>query len=280
MNPRQVLRRHAKTFFWAWLLLPRGSRAVVAELYAFCREVDDLADGGGADAKPALDRWRARVADGLDERAKHFEAAGLRRAWVLDLMDGARGDLDFTRPADEAELERYCYRVAGVVGLMMCPLLGVHDEAAHRYAIDLGSAMQLTNIARDVAEDGRMGRVYVPSTWAFDPRAPKPAVRRLLAKADVLYQSGARGFGYLPWRARLSIAVAARTYRAIGGALARQDFDPGRGRAYVGMWRKVWLSLGVILNPRSYRALDRSRPDEPSVRLARVLRPAADHDRR
>ena len=258
MTPVETLRHHAKTFFWAWLLLPAGARGVVAELYAFCRAIDDLADGGAADRGPKLDAWRARVAAGADEACARFEAAGIERRWILDLLDGAIGDVDFRQPADEAELDRYCYRVAGVVGLMMCPLLGVRDADARQHAVDLGSAMQLTNIARDIAEDERLGRRYVPAAWDFDRARVGDVTRRLLTKAEGLYESGARGLRYLPWRARISIAVARVTYRAIGSALARQDYDSYRGRAYVSFGRKVWLSLTELITPRRSRALDAS----------------------
>ena len=253
MTPVETLRHHAKTFFWAWLLLPRSARGDVARLYAFCREVDDLADGGEVDRGPRLDALRARVVRGLEPRVLDFEARGIERRWVLDLIDGARGDVTFSAPATEAELERYCYRVAGVVGLMMCPLLGVREPAAWQHAVDLGTAMQLTNIARDIAEDQDLGRRYVPDTWALTPASIPAVTARLLTKAEGYYESGGLGLKYLPRGARLSIAVARAVYRAIGAALARQGYDPRRGRAYVGVLRKIGLTLRELIIPRRTR---------------------------
>src|SRR5690606_15809209 len=141
------------------------------------------------------------------------------------------------------ELSRYCYRVAGVVGLMMCNVMGVKDEAALDNAVHLGMAMQLTNICRDVAEDWERGRLYLPADLladcgapdlarelggAFPERAVAPVarvLRVLLTHADRLYRSGDRGLAALPWRSALAVRTARRVYAAIGERVAAQHFD-------------------------------------------------------
>ena len=243
MTDQSTLRHHAKTFFWAWVFLPRNRRDDIARLYAFCRRVDDIADEGGDPLELAA--LRTAVAEGRAVEVAGLEAQGVRREWLLDLIDGALSDVEFGGIADERALDVYCYRVAGVVGLMMCPLLGVAEPAALQHAVDLGSAMQLTNIARDVAEDLERGRVYVPRTWG-DARSPG-VVEKLLTKAEGLYRSGNNGLRFIPVRTRLSIKLARALYRDIGYQLSRRDFDPFRGRAYVPWWRKLWLTARTLL---------------------------------
>jgi len=162
------------------------------------------------------------------------------------LVAGVRSDLGPVAFASERELVRYAYHVAGVVGLMMCAVLDVDDRAAAPFAIDLGIAMQLTNIARDVGEDAAMARRYLPADWVgdvtpdqiLDPdtgtaESLRAGTRRLLAKAEAYYESGEAGMAYLPARARLAILVAARVYRQIGAAVRRGDHETWRMRARV-----------------------------------------------
>ncbi|MEQ1501692.1 MAG: squalene/phytoene synthase family protein, partial [Myxococcota bacterium] len=160
-----VLERHARTFSAAAALLAPDTRDEIATLYAFCRTVDDLADDGADRA--GLDR----VVDELDghEPPSPLVAAMLALpvpvSAARQLVDGVRSDLGEVRLPDVDALIRYAYQVAGTVGLMVCPLLGVVDPVAWPFAIDLGVGMQLSNIARDVGEDAGRGRVYLPATW-------------------------------------------------------------------------------------------------------------------
>ena len=228
----ETLSRHGRTFRLAGTLLPREMLRDAAELYAFCRHVDDLADECRADphgqdcARAALADLRRAVLAGAAAPA----LAGFRRLVVrhgLDpaiaarLIDTMVGDLGPVRIADETALLRYAYGAAGTVGLLMCRLLGVTAPQASPHALDLGVAMQLTNIARDVAEDARRDRIYLPQSWlaGAQPTQPQPvfaAVARVLALADLYYESGRRGLAYLPWRPRLAIGAAAAVYREIG----------------------------------------------------------------
>jgi phytoene synthase len=227
-----VMTTHARTFSAAAAFLAPDAREEVAVLYAVCRKIDDLADEDGDAA--ALDRIRAD----LDRRASDdpliaaFLAMADQRGVPLDalvhLVDGARSDLGRVRIADGAELVRYGYRVAGTVGRLVCPLLGVADPAAERFAVDLGIGMQLSNIARDVGEDADRDRVYLPGDWlraegvdpddlrGADPAAVMRVVARVVDLAERYYESAAIGYRYLPFRARSVVVIAARRYRAIG----------------------------------------------------------------
>ncbi len=228
-----TLTRHGRTFRLAGNLLRRGQLAEAAELYAFCRHVDDLADRAGdpVRARQALLGVRRAVLGGTEDPAVagfHQLALqhGLDPMVAVRLIDTMIGDLGPVRIADQDALLRYAYGAAGTVGLLMCRLLGVTDYAALPHALDLGVAMQLTNIARDVREDAERDRIYLPASWmpaelllqgqpSGDP-AIFAAVVRVLALAETYYQSGQRGLAYLPWRPRLAIGAAASVYREIG----------------------------------------------------------------
>ena len=166
VQAQAVLRRHGRSFHFAGRLLGPVDGARAARLYGFCRHVDDLADtaktreaGAAALARTALAVRERRplgpeTADFLDL----MDETGMDARAPLALIEGVSSDLDEVRIADEAALIDYAYSVAGVVGLMMCDVLEVDDPSAYPFAIDLGVAMQLTNIARDVGADAALGR--------------------------------------------------------------------------------------------------------------------------
>ena len=215
------------------------------------------------------------------------DRTGIPVGAALELIVGVRSDMHPVRVADDRELLRYCYRVAGTVGLMMCGVLGVRDTDALPFAVDLGVGMQLTNICRDVAEDAGRGRVYLPATRlhaaGVEPagllpdgatRAPAaPVVRDLLQLGERYYRSADAGMRYIPWRARFAILVASRVYRAIGFRVRAQGYDPDQGRAYVSRWRKVlWTLRGLPTAPASrWVARDPTAPGcTPSSRACRA----------
>ena len=260
-----MLKRHGKTFAWAAHLMPRRDTDRLARLYAICRRLDDLADlDGGADAKQRLlalqaQPWGAASADPMArELATMVADMGLNPATMQQLLDGLIGDLDHQRIADEQGLIRYAYLVAGTVGLMVCDVLDVSAPVARKAAVNLGIAMQLTNIARDVHEDAVAGRRYVPATWwdvapedIVDPspdmqRNGAAAVLRLLSLADGYYASAQCGFAFLPLSSRIGLAVAARVYRGIGAELRRRGGAFHQGRVYVPRWRKAVLTVVAI----------------------------------
>lgn len=271
---RAVLARQAKSFRWASWFLPPRMRRDASIVYAFCRMVDDAVD-----ASPSPEIARQRLTDiknmlECEGEANELVAAYLEAAFRLGfgleparaLLAGAESDLDTVRVADDAELFGYCYRVAGTVGLMMCGVLGVRQQAARAYAVDLGIAMQLTNICRDVREDAALGRVYLPSARLVgggltkddvEPvrllapnEATRAAVSRavlgLISDAERLYALGARGFPHIPAQPRLAIMVAATLYRAIGQRLRRRHGNALAGRTVVPTWHKVGLVLASL----------------------------------
>jgi len=256
-----VLARHGRTFRLAGRLLPRATLSSAAHLYAFCRAVDDMADEGmdqGAAHAGLLHLRQAVLArDASHPLAAQLFALRASTEAAVALIDTVLSDLGPVRVADEAALLRYAYGVAGTVGLQMCAVLGVDDPRAAPHAIDLGVAMQLTNIARDVAEDAVRDRLYLPATWlppGLEPagvmEAPGPvftAVQQVLARADRRYRSAERGFHHLPPRMRPAIRAAARLYEEIGLRVLRQG--PGylhSGRCVVPLPRKLLLLAGCL----------------------------------
>ncbi|HEX4403451.1 MAG TPA: phytoene/squalene synthase family protein [Polyangia bacterium] len=257
---RRILAHHSKSFSMAGRLLPRWCRDDAAALYAWCRRCDDAVDvpTEAAVRSTAVRRLRAEldaVAAGApqsDPVLAGFEDVTRRHAIPLrhahELIDGMEMDVGAVRYRTVDELLVYCYRVAGTVGLMMAHVMGVRDAASLRRAADLGMAMQLTNICRDVDEDERRDRVYLPEGLLGDAHASRDrraasAVRELLLRADVLYRSGDLGLRRLPLRCAFAIRAARLIYADIGRQIARVGFDVRAGRAVVSRGRKLWLVL-------------------------------------
>ncbi len=261
-----VMARYGRSFRLAGRLLPGPTLRRAAELYAFCRDIDDLADEStdAAAARCALADVRHAV---LTDDTTHAIAArflalhhnhGVSREAAVTLIDTVLTDLDPVRLPDEAALLHYAYGAAGTVGLMMCAVLDARSAAATSHAIDLGIAMQLTNIARDVAEDAALGRIYLPATWlpsgcgphnvTSDPIPIFEAVQKVLQCADSRYRSAERGMAYLPARVRPAIRAAARLYEEIGlRVLSLGPSYLSAGRCVVPMPRRLWLLGGSLV---------------------------------
>ena len=269
MSSKKILARHGKSFYWASLFLGPKLAERAAQLYQFCRFVDDLADGDLSERKESLEDIRARleghsVAAG-PEIESFLQLASENNIPLIaarELLDGMLSDQTAVAFNSEAELLRYCHAVAGTVGLMMCRVLNCKDQRADSFAIDLGIAMQLTNIARDVLEDAKMERRYLPASWINVPaskisasnvacRAPvASAIERVLDLAEEYYASALVGIRLLPFRSRFSITVALRIYRQIGVLLQRRHLRWWDGRIYVPASEKVLLTLRSLLDLR------------------------------
>lgn len=268
---RRTLARHAKSFWWAARLLPAWCRRDAAALYAWCRRCDDAVDlpTDVATARAAVRRMRAELDNIycpirsqllLDPVLSGFRDVVRRHAiprrHADDLIDGMAMDVGTVRYRTFDDLLLYCYRVAGTVGLMMARVMDVRDPVALRRAADLGIAMQLTNISRDVAEDERRDRLYLPAELAVTGGRPTAAatssqksrtVAELLRRANGFYASGDRGLAALPLRCAVAIRAARLIYAEIGVKIARRGFDVYAGRAVVPRWRKLWLVLRALM---------------------------------
>jgi phytoene synthase len=275
LTSEESLAVNGKSFHWARRFLGARTGRDAASLYAFCRLLDDMADGDIENGPARLWTIRNDLAAGRhgdDPALQAFLPLMVEKRFpgevLIALIDGLLEDqADIVALADEAALLRYAYRVAGTVGLLMCDVLDCRAPAARAHAIDLGIAMQLTNIARDVLEDAGMNRRYIPGDWVGGAtpadilaaaQAPGSevhaglrtdvavAVARLLDMAEAFYVSGAQGYRYLPFRAHLSIAVAARVYRQIGVQLRAANCAWHQGRQVTGKVTKLRCSAVAL----------------------------------
>ncbi len=288
-----LLRAGSKTFTAASRFLPGPFRERMSVLYAFCRVSDDRVDDDPLASTRTIDGLRRRLDDAFAGRASDDPVDRAFAALLRDtpipaalpeaLLEGMEWDVEGRRYGDLGELQDYAARVAGTVGAMSTLLMGVHDPAALARACDLGIAMQLTNVARDVGEDARRGRIYLPLEWldgvevdAWLTRpAPIPAiraaVRRLLDAADALYRRADHGIAMLPRSCRIAIRAARLVYADIGRTIAAADYDSVTRRAVVPTSRKLWLILRS-----SSAAWEAARPlDEAPLRAAEALVTAA-----
>jgi phytoene synthase len=293
-----VLTAQGRTFRLAARFLPPDVRDDAAVVYAFCREVDDVADESTdvAAARRALAQVRAELCAEAPPRpgiVALFDVAdrrGMDLSAARHLVDAVASDLGAVRIRDDHSLIGYCYGVAGTVGLMMASVLGSTDRRAASHAIDLGIAMQITNLCRDVREDAARGRVYLPETRLLacgvvpedllqgtaDPLRTAAVVADLLSLAERYYRSGRAGLSYLPRRTRWAIHVAAAVYRAIGVRLLRRHGgDPLWGRTVVPPLARVgwafvglWEGLVALTEP--------TRPHERALHDALQGMPGAD----
>ncbi|MFN7126579.1 MAG: phytoene/squalene synthase family protein [Allorhizobium sp.] len=261
-----AIRRGSKSFHLASLLLPASTRQAARALYAFCRHSDDLIDDPKS-GMPALLRLRQRLdliyagepapfaCDRAFARVVHNHA--IPKPVVEALLDGFAMDLEGRRHETIEDVKAYATCVASSVGLMMSCVMGVRDRAALARAADLGIAMQLTNIARDVGEDARNGRLYLPLEWLDEHgidgaaflRNPQHSealgvvVQRLLDEAARHYRLGHAGIRCLPKSCRHAIRTAALVYEAIGEDIAANDYDSVSRRATTGLGKKIGLMI-------------------------------------
>ena len=278
----EVLKRNGKSFWFASLFLPEDTAFHAAQLYAFCRAMDDLADDPAQTKAPiALKRVRDDLRRGHStepvvanflELAHRFHLPLEAADYLLEaFLQDATTALHI---ADQSQLVRYCYGVAGTVGLMMSPLLGAVDIRASHPAIDLGIAMQMTNIARDVLEDARNGRRYLPGSWVDDLPATTivsdpscrqrvgSAIERLLNLADLYYASAACGLALLPPQTARAIEIAGALYREIGARIRKNHYRWWLRRAYVPLGRKAAIAVSACLGQSRLRRLTSSAEAE------------------
>lgn len=266
---KQLIRHGSHSFFLASTVLPKSIAVPATALYAFCRIADDLIDEqgdyGSADCDDAirelsdrLDKIYAGTPSDLPEdraMAEVVKTFSIPRAMPDALIEGLAWDNTGRRYETISELYDYAARVAGCVGAMMCLIMGRSDLRAVARACDLGVAMQLTNISRDIGTDARMGRLYIPQEWfrevGMDPDewlqnpvdSPEIAnmCHRLLQLADKLYERADSGMSLLPFSCRPGIRAARLIYSDIGNTIESMGYRTVEKRAVVPIWKKVSL---------------------------------------
>ena len=285
----EILERGSKSFVVASRLLPKRLHDRTAALYAFCRVADDAVDLGG-DVHKAIGRLGERLDRAYAGRPEENSvdrafcdvvfACEIPRAIPQALIEGFAWDAEKRRYPEEADLAKYCARVASTVGAMMALLFGVRSLDAIARACELGLAMQLTNICRDVGEDARAGRVYLPLSWlrheGIDPEAlvaspqASPAlakvVRRVLDWARACYHRADTGITLFPYDCRLGTRSARLIYAEIGREIAKNGYDSVSRRAYTSKARKVLLLAKALPVLLWWRKTQQAAPD-PSVQF-------------
>jgi len=272
---RWMIQKGSKSFSLAARLFDANTRDAAFFLYGWCRYCDDQVDqvGKSADAGEmaarlkALKENTAAAFSFAPQREPVFIALqyivhryGIPSHYALELIEGMAMDVRGTHYTTLKELLLYCYRVAGTVGLMMAHVMGLRDERALKHAADLGIAMQLTNIARDIIEDAAMGRIYLPHSW-LDEAQIKPEeiaapanreklallTQRLLRETERYYRSGDDGLWDLSFRSACAVAAARNVYSEIGALLLRKGARAWDERTYVTGARKIRVVVAAIL---------------------------------
>ena len=222
MSNKNYLSIYAKSFNWAGFFLPKKTYQKCSSLYDFCRTVDNIADDDGE-----LDiKKKNLLIFKNDFLNKNYSNLIIKNMWDLmdhhlisikiidDLFDGVESDLNKkVQLNNKKDLLIYSYRVAGTVGLMMAKILNVKDNNSMKAAIDLGIAMQLTNISRDVVEDSKINRFYIKNDFK--------TISDTLALADLFYKSSFIAIKEIPFKFRFAILVARRVYKKIGDKILR-----------------------------------------------------------
>ena len=269
MSSKNYLSIYAKSFNWAGFFLPKKTYLNCSSLYDFCRTIDNIADNNEVleNKKKNLLNFRNNFNN------RDFSDSVIKNMWYLidkfeistkivnDLIDGAESDLkEKVIINSQKELLIYSYRVAGTVGLMMAKILNVKNRDALKSAIDLGIAMQLTNISRDIIEDASNNRFYIPSDFN--------SIRETLKLADQFYKSSFSSINKIPISFRFAILVARRVYRKIGyNILKKKNIEnyKSSGKIYVNNMSKVFqtlLSIYDFINLLMFKSNEHLRDKE------------------
>lgn len=261
-----VLAQNGKSFYFAGVFLPPQQLKSIAGLYSFCRYVDDCADELQPEtAQIEIEKIKAEIKKENHDESQissihELISLGVKKEHMLDLIKGAEWDISGQIIYTEQDLDLYCYYVAGVVGLMMNPLMQVKDNGAQVYALSLGKAMQLTNICRDVLEDALNQRTYLPlhelkqnnidlkqlQTQGPTPEAVKKMIEKYLQKANDYYKTGYLGLAYIPLRCRFVILLAGELYRHIGLKIIKNKYEVLQGRTYLNVFEKCLVFFKVL----------------------------------
>jgi 15-cis-phytoene synthase len=272
---RWMITKGSKSFSLAARLFDSETRDAAFFLYGWCRYCDDQVDQAGMEAnreqleqrlRTLAEATRSAFSGAAQEQAVFIAMQYIVRRYsipahyALELIEGMAMDARSTRYQTFNDLLLYCYRVAGTVGLMMSHVMGLRDEQALKHAADLGTAMQLTNIARDITEDAEMGRIYLPLQWIEEAgmvpeeiAAPKNrqklalVTRRLLREAERYYLSGDAGLWHLSFRSACAVAAARHVYAAIGSLLVLKGSSAWDQRTYVTGPQKIRAILGGMI---------------------------------
>ncbi len=256
------IKHYGKSFYWAGKFLKKDVFADCAILYAFCRIADNLVDEN-KNSKNKIDKF---IKDYSNIKSKNIIINKFKKIktkynipnkFVTDLFYGVKLDTKIVKIKSEKEIIKYSYYVAGTVGAMMAHIFSTTHPKAIKHAIDLGIAMQLTNIARDVVADAKLGRIYLPQTFLkkninakdivndnFDRNELFSAINKIIIISEKFYKSGNNGIKYLPWTIRYPIFLASSLYQRIGIKIINSNLNKYfNSRIYVGFFEKLFITF-------------------------------------
>ena len=263
LSPTTVLRKEGKSFYWASFFLPKNSKKNAGILYSICRYFDDIADKNSEDKTSYLKKSINEIRNNQNNKVNLFlQKNKINNSILIDLIEGLILDQTQIKIQNKEELIKYSYHVAGTVGLMMSKIIGVKHEKAAQSAIDLGIAMQLTNIARDVYEDSKMKRIYLPANWIpnislknlnnlnetnseNDEKISK-AINKVITLSEKFYINGFAGLKYIPFSTRLGVFIAANVYKGIGVKIKSNKKKYIRKRVYLNSFEKSIITLKSV----------------------------------
>ena len=266
MKNNLLMRKHGKTFYWASFFLDKSKMQAIYSIYSFCRKVDDMVD----EAKtPDIAKKRLLIFMEAWKKGKSHPVINLlsdipKENWpnqklVKNFLNGQISDIKFSSFKSEKSLIIYCYQVAGTVGLMVCDIFGVKDKKMRYFAIDLGIAMQLVNISRDIYEDSLRNRVYLPESLIGKYSAKEianpdietarkidEARKKIIKLANIYFDSASRAIDHLPKGASLAVKLASALYQQIGYQLMNAQYVHNEKRCYVSNFSKLLITLGIV----------------------------------
>ncbi len=263
---KNLLKKKSKSFYFASIFLSKDCFTNCSQLYNFCRIVDDIADNNYKNKKFLLKNICKSLTNPDSFESKYVSEIKplikldiVNKACLKELIHGVI--LDTKKKInilDKSGLVNYAYYVAGTVGMMMAKILNTQHKYAYRYAVDLGIAMQLTNIMRDIIEDARMNRVYYPKAWikltskkilennSDSIKSINKATEKLFDLSEAYYKSAFKGIAFLPFRSRFAILLALFVYRQIGRKIIKNNFSNVKKREIVSLYEKILCLLKVL----------------------------------
>ncbi len=263
LNSVKDLQKEGKSFYWASFFLPKHSKIKAGELYSICRYYDNIADMDKEDKSIFLKESIEEIKSNKENIVNIFlQQNGINILIFIDLLQGLIKDQNNVKIQNKNELINYSYNVAGTVGLMMSKIIGVVDKKANSAAIDLGIAMQLTNIIRDVYEDAKMNRIYLPAELIPDITLSmlngehkletkqefllNNAIQKIIDLSEKFYLNGFSGLKYIPYKTRLGIFIAANVYRGISIKIRNKNKRYLKKRIYLNSFEKFIITIKSI----------------------------------
>jgi phytoene synthase len=273
---RLYTRHYAKSFYFASFLLPKEKRYAAYSVYAFCRYTDNIVDMADKNANGRVEQKINSLLKNLDEAysnksietntfsafANTVKKYDIPKHYFTELIEGVGMDIKSRRYETFSELETYCFKVASVVGLIMSEIFGYTNSAALQYAVDLGKAMQLTNILRDIHDDYKMGRVYIPQDelerFGYSERDIKDKVindnfisliKHQIGRARSFYSLAEKGIPYLTDDgSRTTVVLMHKIYSGILDKIEQKKYNIYSGRAFVNRGEKISITAKYLLN--------------------------------